>query len=76
MSADIMLSKAQIKKIIMAGGALGSILGKLVGPLLEIATPLATKVLPVLRLSAAMSGIDGAIQKNTWFWKSDSCNFK
>ena len=63
MSADIKLSKAQIKKIIMSGGALGSILGKLAGPLLKIATPLATKVLPFLRLSAAMCGIDGAIQK-------------
>ena len=44
MSADIKSSKAQIKKIIMPGGALGSILGKLAGPLLKIVTPLATKV--------------------------------
>ena len=63
MSADIKLSKAQIKKMIKPGGALGSILGKLANPLLKIATPLATNVLPVLGLSAAMSGIDGAIQK-------------
>ena len=63
MSADIKLSKAQIKKIIMSGDALRSILGKLAGPLLKTATPLATKVLPVLGLSAAMSGIDGAIKK-------------
>ena len=48
----------------MSGGTLGSILGKLAGPLLDTATPLARKVLPVLGLSAAMSGIDGAIQKN------------
>ena len=47
----------------MSGGALESILGKLAGPLLKIATPLAAKVLPVLGLSAAMGGIDGAIQK-------------
>ena len=39
MSADIKLSKAQIKKIIMLGGPLGSILGKLAGPLLKIAKP-------------------------------------
>ena len=63
LQTDIKLSKAQIKKIIMSGGALGSILGKLAGPLLKIATPLATKFLPVLGLSAAMSGIDGAIPK-------------
>ena len=65
MSTDIKLSKAQIKKIIMGDGALGSVLGKLAGLLLKIATPLSTKLLPVLGLSAAMSGIDGAIQKNT-----------
>ena len=71
MSTDIKLSKAQIKKIIMSGSALGSILGKLADPLLKIPTPLATKVLPVLGLSATMSGIDGAIQKkNTWFWNN------
>ena len=63
MSGDIKLRKAQIKKIIMAGGALGSILEKLSSPLLKIDTPLATKVLPVLVLSAAVSSIDGAIQK-------------
>ena len=63
MSTDIKLSKSKIKKIIMSAGALGSVSGKLAGPLLKIATPLVTKVLPVLALSAAMSGIDGAIQK-------------
>ena len=47
----------------MSGGALGSILRKLAGPLLKISTPSATKVLPVLKLSAKMSGIDGAIQR-------------
>ena len=58
--------------MIMSGGALGSILGKLAGPLLKIATSLATKVLPVLGLRAAMSGIDGAIlKKNTWFWNNN-----
>ena len=51
----------------MSGGTLESILGKLAGPLLKVATRLATKVLPVLGLSAAMSGIDGAVQKkNSW----------
>ena len=45
----------------MSGGALGSILGKLAGPLLKVVTPLATNILPVLGLSAAMRGIDKAI---------------
>ena len=78
MSADIKLSKAQITKIIQSGAALGSILGKLAGPLLKIAMPLATKVLPVLRLSAVICGIDGAIQKkeNTWIWNNNPRNFK
>ena len=63
------MNKAQINKIMMLGGALGSILGKLADPLLKIATPLATNVLPVLGLNAAMSGIDGVIpKKNAWFW--------
>ena len=41
----------------MSGGALRSILGKLAGPLLKIATPLARKILPTLGLTAAMSAI-------------------
>ena len=64
MSVDIKLSKAQIKTIILSGGALGSILGKLAGPLVKIATPLTTKLLPVLGFSSAMSSTDGAIKKD------------
>ena len=64
------------KKIILSGGTLGSILGKLAGPLLKIATRLARKVSPVSGLSAAMSGIDGAIKKNTWLWDNNFRNFK
>ena len=64
MSTDIKLSKAQIKKIIMSGGALGSTLGRLLPRLIKPATSV-LKELP-LGLSAAMSGIDGAIKKNTW----------
>ena len=74
MSTNIKLSKAQIKKIIMSGGALGSILGRLIGPLTRKTAPLARNILMPLGLSAAMSGIDGAIQKkNTWFWNKN-CN--
>ena len=43
MSADIKLSKAQIKKIIMSGGALGSILGRLLPKLIKPAISLGKK---------------------------------
>ena len=35
MSTDIKLSKAQISKIIQSGGFLGSLLSKIVGPLMK-----------------------------------------
>ena len=63
MSTDIKLSKAQIKKIIISGGALGSILGRLLPNLIKLASPILKNVVASLGLSAAMSGIDGAIQK-------------
>ena len=44
MSTDIKLSKAQIKKIIMSGGALGSILGKLLPNLIKVASPILKNV--------------------------------
>ena len=49
----------------MSGGALGSILGRLIGPPLTIA-PLAKNILMPLGLSTAMSGIDGVIQKKKY----------
>ena len=67
MPTDIKLSKSQIKRIIMSGGALGSVLGRLIGPLTKTIAPLAKNISMSLGLSAAMSGIYGAIQKkNTW----------
>ena len=39
MSSDLKLSKAQISKIIESGGFLGSLLGKLAGPLMKVAIP-------------------------------------
>ena len=63
MATDIKLSKAQIKKIIQSGGFLGKLLSKLVGPLMKVALPLAKNVLAPLGLTAAMSAIDGSIQK-------------
>ena len=54
-ATDIKLSKAQIKKIIQSGGFLGKLLSKLAGPLMKKAMPLG--------LTAALSAIDGSIQK-------------
>ena len=63
LATDIKLSKAQIKKIIQSGGFLGKSLSKLAGPLMKVAMPLAKNVLAPLGLTAAMSAIDGSIQK-------------
>ena len=60
---DIKLSKAQIKKLIQSGGFLGKLLSKLAGPLMKVAMPLAKNVLAPLGLTAAMSAIDGSMQK-------------
>ena len=63
MATDIKLSKAQIKKLIQSGGFLGKLLSKLAGPLMKVAMPLAKNILAPLGLTAAMSAIDGSIQK-------------
>ena len=69
MSTDIKFSKAQIKKIIMSGAALGSILGKLLPNLIKVASTILKNVLLPLGLSAAMSGTE---KENTWLW--NNCN--
>ena len=63
LATDIKLSKAQIKKLIQSGGFLGKLLSKLAGTLIKVAMPLAKNVLAPLGLTAAMSAIDGGIQK-------------
>ena len=63
LSADIKLSKSQIKKIIMSGGALGSILGRLLPKLIKPAISSGKNILAPLGLSAAMSAADAGIQK-------------
>ena len=63
LATDIKLSKVQIKKLIQSGGFLGKLLSKLAGPLMKVALPLAKNVLAPLGLTAAMSAIDGSIQK-------------
>ena len=65
MSTDIKFSKAQLKKLIQSGGFLGKLLSKIAGPLMKVAMPLAKNVLAPLGLTAAMSAIDGGIQKKT-----------
>ena len=62
-ATDIKLSKAQIKKIIQSGGFLGKLLSKLAGPLMKVALSLVKNVLAPLGLAAAMSAIDGSMQK-------------
>ena len=62
-STDIILSKTQLSKMIQSGGFLGNLLGRLAGPLMKVAMPLAKNVLAPLGLSAAMSAIDGSIKK-------------
>ena len=75
-SADIKLFKAQINKIIQSGGFLGSLLSKLVGPLMKVAVPLAKNVLAPLGITAAASALDAGIQKkNTWIWDNNFYNF-
>ena len=63
LTTDIKLSKAQIKKLIQSGGFLGKLLSKLAGPLMKVALSLAKNVFAPLGLTAAMSAIDGGIQK-------------
>ena len=63
MSTDLKLSKAYTSKIIQSGGFLGSLLGKLAGPLMKVAIPLAKNVLVSLEITAAASAIDAGIQK-------------
>ena len=60
-SSDIKLSKTQLSKMIQSGGFLGNLLGKLAGPLMKVAMPLAKNVLAPLGLTASMSAIDGSI---------------
>ena len=63
MSTDIKLSKAQIKKLIKLGGALGSILARYLPKLKKPAISLGKNILAPLGFSAAMSATDAAIQK-------------
>ena len=63
MWTDIKLSKSQISKIIESGGILDTLLSKIAGPLMKVAASIAKNILAPLRITAAASTIDGAIQK-------------
>ena len=52
-----------LSKLIQSGGFLDKLLSKLAGPLMKVAMPLAKNILAPLDLTAAMSAIDGGIQK-------------
>ena len=54
-----------ISTIIQSGGFLGSLLSKVVRPLMKVATPSAKNVLAPLGIIAATSAIDAGIQKKT-----------
>ena len=73
MSADIKLSKVQISKIIQSGGFLGSLLSKLVGPLMKVAVPLPKNILASLLL---LQRLMHEFKKNTWFRDNKFNNFK
>ena len=62
---DIMLSRAQISKIIQYGRFLGSLLSNTAYPLMKVAVPLARNILPPLAIIASASEIDAGILKNT-----------
>ena len=62
-SIDIKLSKTHLSKMIQSGGFLGHLLGKLAGPLMKVAVPLAKNILAPIGISAGMSAIDGSIKK-------------
>ena len=49
--------------MIQSGGFLGNLLGKLASPLMTVAMSFAKNVLAPLRITAAMSAIDGSIKK-------------
>ena len=63
MSTDIKLFKAEISKIIKSEGFLGSLLSKLVGPLMKGVVSLAKIILAPLGITAAASAIHAGIQK-------------
>ena len=63
MPTDIKLSKAQISNIIQSVGFLGSLLGKIAGPLMKVGVPLGKNILAPLGMTAVASAADAGIQR-------------
>ena len=63
MSTHIKLCKTQISKINQSGGFLGSLLSKILGPLMKVAVALSKNILAPLRITAAALAVDAGIQK-------------
>ena len=61
MSTDMKLSKAHISEIIQSRGFLGSLLSKLAGSLMKVATLLAKNISALLGITTAASGIQKKI---------------
>ena len=75
-SADIKLSKAQINKISQSRGFLGSLLSKLVGPLMKVAVTLAKKCFSSIRNNSSCFSIRCRnTKKITWVWDNNFNNF-
>ena len=68
MPTGIRLSKSQISKIIHSGEFLGSLLSKIVGPLMKVAVPLAKDILALLGITDAASAINAGIQKRKYMF--------
>ena len=65
---DLMLSKAQISKIIQSGRFLGSLLSKSADPLTKVAVPLAKKYFSSIRnYSSCLINWCKNSKENTWF---------
>ena len=57
------MRKTQISKIIQSGRFLGSLLSKIIGPLMKVTVPLAKNILDPLEITAAVSAMHTGIQK-------------
>ena len=61
--ADIKLYETEISEIIQSRVFLGSLLSKIVGPLMKVAVAIAKNTLAPLGITAAASAVDAGIQK-------------
>ena len=75
MPTDIKLSKAQIKKLLKEGGALGSVLARFLPKLIKSAISLEKHIFAPLGLNAAMSATDAAIQKKVHGYGTKTVRF-